>query len=63
MGKFNELAPVFIKKGVSSKLNRKYMMPVFRECSYMTWAINAEDLNRLRRAAGMMDIDGTKECR
>ena len=34
-GKFNELAPVLTKRGVSLKLKGKYMMPVYRECWYM----------------------------
>ena len=56
-GKFNELAPVLTKRGVSLKLKGKiYDACVQRVLVYgsETWAIKAEDLARLRRAERMM---------
>ena len=55
-GKFNELAPVLTKRGVSLKLKGKIMMPVTESVGIWseTWAIKAEDLARLRRAERMM---------
>ena len=54
-GKFNELAPVLTKRGVSLKLKGKiYDACVQRVLVYgsETWAIKAEDLARLRRPRG-----------
>ena len=47
-GKFDELAPVLTKMGVSLKLNIKiYYACVQLVYGIKTWAMNAEDLNRL----------------
>ena len=57
-GKFNELAPVLAKKGVSLKLKGEYRCDacVQRVLVYgsETWAMKAEDLARLKRAERMM---------
>ena len=58
-GKFNELAPG-LTKGVSFGTEAKNIccLYVFRECWYTygseTWAMNADDLDRLGRAERMM---------
>ena len=60
-GKFNELAPVLTKRGVSLKLKGKiYDACVQRVLVYgsETWAIKAEDLARLRRGR---EDDGKKD--
>ena len=56
-GKFNELAPVLTKRGVSLKLKGKiYDACVHRVLVYggETWATKAGDLARLRRVERMM---------
>ena len=56
-GKFNELAPVLTKTGVSLKLKGKiYDACIQRVLVYgsESWAMNAEDLARLERTEGMM---------
>ena len=54
---WGKLAPVLTKRGVFLKLNGKiYDACVQRVLVYgiKTWAINAKDLNRLRKAERMM---------